>query len=297
VISRRIALLAVPVLVAVGLAAPSDAARVPHVFVYDQTLGFHHQSIAEAEHQLRNIAQLDHAFTVEITQDPKALTKAALARTDVVMWLSNTAASDRSSPFTDAQEKAYEQWMLCGGGHVGVHAAVDSYSDAAFPAYVKANGAIFKGHPITATSALDDQDHENEGWGEPKHTLRVNDPRSPMTVPWRGKSTFSWTDELYQLDRDPSKVVTGYHQLLGHVSVDDPQGQVVTQVYPGPYADNAPIAWTGTYKHRNRTFYTNLGHSVLDWKNADFLRHLTSGVLWTAAHRVDKGCLRRSGIR
>jgi type 1 glutamine amidotransferase len=270
--------------------------RVPHVLVYDQTLGFHHISIDQAEKSLRTIATLDKPFTVEITQDPKALTKARLAKTDVVMWLSNTAATGRVSPFTDAQEKAYEQWMLCGGGHVGVHAAVDSYDDKAFPAYVKANGAIFTGHPITLTSALDDQDHDNEGWGEPTHTLAVLDQRSPMTAPWHGQKRFQIHDELYQLDRDPRSVVTDYHLLISHVSVDDPQGMVVTQVYPGQYKPNAPISWTGSYKHKNRTFYTNLGHSVLDWKNADFLRQVTNGVTWTAAHGIDRGCLARAGF-
>jgi type 1 glutamine amidotransferase len=278
-----------------SIAAGPVASR-PHVLVYDQTLGFHHISIDEAERALREIATFDKSFTLEITQEPKALSKARLARTDVVMWLSNTAASGRVSPFTDGQEKAYADWMRCGGGHVGVHAAVDSYDDKAFPAYVEANGAIFAGHPITVTSALDDQDTEHEGWGEPDHELRVVDQSSPMTTPWRGQSTFTWRDELYQLDRDPKTKVSDYHLLLSHVAVTDPQGMVVTQVYPGPYDDDAPIAWTGSYKHRNRTFYTNLGHSVEDWKSATFQRHLVQGVLWTAAHHVDRACLTKGGF-
>lgn len=278
-----------------AVAAGPHHRHVPHVLVYDQTLGFHHQSIETAEQALQKIADLDHTFTVQITKDPADLTAETLAGTDVVMWLSNTAASDRSSPFTDGQEKAYTQWMTCGGGHVGVHAAVDSYNDKAFPAYVEANGAIFAGHPITATSALDDQDHDNEGWGEPTHTLKVVDQKSPITAPWHGQKTFQIHDEIYRLDRDPAKVVTDYHLLLSHVSVDDPQGQVSEQVM-GTYDDNAPIAWTGSYKHQNRSFYTNLGHSILDWKNADFLRHLTNGVQWVAAHHVDRGCLSKAGF-
>lgn len=283
--------------VAILLASSTAAATpkaVPRVLVYDQTLGFHHQSIEHAERALLKIAKLDRPFTVQITQDPKALSKTNLAKTDVVMWLSNTAATGRASPFTDAQEKAYEDWMLCGGGHVGVHAAVDSYNDEAFPAYVKANGAIFTAHPITLTSAADDQDHDNEGWGEPKHTLNVLDQSSPMTQPWHGSKTFQINEELYQLDRDPASIVTDFHLLLSHSSVDDPQGMFFSQFTP--YAENAPIAWTGSYQHRNRTFYTNLGHSVLSWKNADFLRHLVNGVRWTAAKRVSRSCLRRAGI-
>lgn len=64
-------------------------------------------------------------------------------------------------------------------------------------------------------------------------------------------------------------------------------------VYPGPYAERAPIAWTGSYQHKNRTFYTNLGHSVVAWDNAEFQRHLVNGILWTGGHHVDQRCLNR----
>lgn len=280
----------------VSAEAATPAARLPHVLVYDQTLGYHHKSIEYAEPMLRRIATYDGKFTIEFSKDPNVLNKRVLSRTDVVLWLSNTAGEGRVSPFTDAQEAAYAQWMLCGGGHVGVHAAVDSYNDKAFPAYVEANGAIFTGHPITATSILDDQDIENEGWGEARHTLRVLDQKSPMTIPWRGKDTFQVSEEIYQLDRDPATVVTDYHQLLGHVSVDDPQGALITPINPGPYKPNAPISWTGSYRHKNRTFYTNLGHSVASWRDANFLRHLTNGITWTAKPGISKSCLKSHGF-
>ena len=83
-------------LVASGAFAAGASAkprRVPHVIVFDQTLGFHHQSIEHAELALRKIARLDKVFTLEITQDPKALTTRTLSKADVVMWLSNTAGS------------------------------------------------------------------------------------------------------------------------------------------------------------------------------------------------------------
>jgi uncharacterized protein len=298
---RRLALAAVPLLVAVGLAAPSDAARLPRVLVYDQTLydqtlGFHHQSIEKAEKVLPALAK--GRFTYQVTQDPKALNAATLARTDVVVWLSNTAASGRVSPFTDAQEKAYARWMLCGGGHVGVHAAVDSYDDKAFPAYVEANGAIFTAHPITVTSAADDTvDNEHEGWGEPEHRVLVTDQRTPMTAPWRGKSEFLLKEELYQLDRDPGKKTPDYRLLLAHGGVTDPQATVTGAVYPGPYDERQPLAWSGSYRGKNRTFYTNLGHSVIAWDDKAFRTHLVNGIVWTAGHRTDAGCLARAGIR
>lgn len=269
--------------------------RVPHVLAYSQTIGFRHISIDVAKAELRSLSH-DGRFTIEFSEDPKDLSPAELATTDVVLWLSNTAASDRSSPFSEGQEKAYASWMSCGGAHVGVHAAVDSYSDAAFPAYVEANGGIFAGHPLTATSIADDQTRGHEGWGEPEHEVLVRDSRSPMTSPWRGQDFFRLNEELYQLDRDPAKVVTDYRPLLVHGEMTDPQGRVTTNAYPGPYAEDAPLAWTGSYRGKNRTFYTNLGHSVQAWRDGRFQRHLVNGILWTAQKQPDRACLRKAGF-
>jgi type 1 glutamine amidotransferase len=287
-------------LVAVGFAATSAVTavpreRVPHVVAYSQTLGFRHLSIDVAKEELRSLSH-DGRFTIEFSEDPADLSPGRLAKTDVVLWLSNTAAADRSSPFSDAQEKAYTSWMSCGGAHVGVHAAVDSYSDEAFPAFVEANGAIFAGHPLTATSIADDQTHGHEGWGEPEHEVLVRDQGSPMTSPWRGEQSFTISEELYQLDRDPAEVVTDYRPLLVHGALNDPQAQVTGKAYPGDYADEAPIAWTGSYRGKNRTFYTNLGHSVLAWSNGRFQRHLVNGILWSAQKRPSADCLARAGF-
>jgi cytochrome c len=293
-------LVLVAAVAAVGLTATTAVTavgrpHVPHVLVYSQTLGFRHISIDAAKEELRSLSH-DGRFTVQFSEDPEDLSPGTLARTDVVLWLSNTAPSDRSSPFSDAQEKAYASWMSCGGAHVGVHAAVDSYDDEAFPAYVEANGTMFAGHPLTATSIADDQTRDHEGWGEPEHEILVRDQGSPMTSPWRGEESFMISEELYRLDRDPAKVVTDYRPLLVHGGVIDPQAQVTQHAYPGAYAEDTPMAWTGSYRGKNRTFYTNLGHSVLTWRDGRFQRHLVNGILWAAQKRASQDCLSRSAF-
>ena len=75
-----------------------------------------------------------------------------------------------------------------------------------------------------------------------------------MTDPWHGRKTFQVHEELYQLDRDPKSVVTDFHLLIDHLSVDDPQGMVITQVYPGAYEAHAPMAWTGSHYQACRTW-------------------------------------------
>jgi cytochrome c len=185
-----------------------------------------------------------------------------LARADVVLWLNNTGSPGRGSPFTDAQEALYERWMTCGGGHVGVHAALSAYGDDAFPAYVEANGALLAGHPP----------------GEPQVTVLVADASSPITAPWQGKSSFRYVEELYRVDRDPSRVVSDYRLLLASGA-----GNGI------PF--RAPLAWTGSYRSHNRTFYTNLGHRAATWDDPVFQQHLVAGIIWVGRQPPDTACL------
>ena len=233
----------------------------PHVLAYSQTLGYRHPSIEHAKDVLRALSDRG-GFTIEFSEDPLALNPATLARTDVVLWLSNTAGRDRSSPFTDAAEASYAKWMSCGGGHVAVHAALDAYDEKAFPAYVEANGAIFAGHPP----------------GEPQVRVLVTDRSTPMTAPWKG-SSFDLREELYRLDRAPAHA----RVLLAFGGSSDP---AVRRALP----QRAPLAWTGSYRGGNRTFYTNLGHRSATWDDPAFQQHLVSGITW-AARRPSPTCL------
>jgi type 1 glutamine amidotransferase len=236
---------------------------VPHVLAYSQTLGYRHPSIDHAKDVLRALSSKG-GFTIEFTEDPHALNPATLARTDVVLWLSNTAGKDRSSPFTDAAEASYAKWMSCGGGHVAVHAALDAYDDKAFPAYVEANGAVFAGHPP----------------GEPEVRVLVTDRSTPMTAPWKGRASFTLREELYRLDRDPA----GVRLLLAFGGSADP---AVRRALPA----RAPLAWTGSYRGRNRVFYTNLGHRSATWDDRAFQQHLVGGITWAAERRPSPTCL------
>src|SRR5689334_20597890 len=101
--AAALALAATVVVANQGAAKPEPDA--PHVLAFSQTLGYRHPSIEHAKTVLRSLSG-NGGFTIEFTEDPLALNPATLARTDVVLWLSNTAGKDRSSPFTDAQESS-----------------------------------------------------------------------------------------------------------------------------------------------------------------------------------------------
>jgi len=223
-----------------------------------------------------------------VIEEPAELTPARLAGADMVLWNSTTGAE---SPFTDAQQAAYEAFVGCGGGHLGVHASTDSYRD--WPAWAKLTGAFFKVHPITPTSVMDDQSGEADGWGEPEATILVSDQESPITRPWHGKESFLLHDEYYAFDRDPAAVIDDFRVLLAFGGFTDP---AVAAAFGSQYAAEQPLAWTGTFGGRNRIFYTNLGHSIATWYRPDFQDALIAGIAHVAGKRPRKKCLRRAGL-
>jgi type 1 glutamine amidotransferase len=277
-------------LVVSAFGAPSaPAASRQHIFVYSGTAGFRHISIGHAKEVLAHVLDLSGRYSVEFSENPADLTPKLLARTDIVLWLNSTGAA---SPFNKAQQAAYISWLKCGGGHVGVHASADSYKD--WPHWAEVTGAFFASHPITATSAADDQTPQWEGWGEPEATLLVLDRKHPATRPWARTKSFNMRDEYYRWDGDPADKLKKFRPLLALERFNDP---VVAQMFGGDYAPRQPLAWAASFRGLNRVFYTNLGHSVITWDRPDFQRHVLGGIDWVAAKGPSATCLRRASVR
>ncbi len=219
--------------------------------------------------------------------DPAALTPARLAASDIVLWNSTTGAE---SPFSDAQEAAYMSWVGCGGGHMGVHASTDSYRD--WPGWAELTGAFFKIHPLTPTSIADDRRPSTRAGESPAATILVKDQDSPITAPWHGRDRFVLRDEYYALDRDPAKTISDYRVTLAFGGFTDP---LVTALYGSNYAREQPLAWTGSYRGKNRISYTNLGHSPATWNRGDFQDSLVESIAWVAAKRPSAPASRPPG--
>jgi type 1 glutamine amidotransferase len=285
--SRRLLATVLCCVAALALTVPTHAgARAPHVLVYSGTQGFRHLSIAHGKAVLAEQARAG-AFTAEFIEDPGKLTAKRLSRADVVVWLSSTGTA---SPFSAAQEKAYVAWLRCGGGHVGIHASTDSWKD--WPAWVEVTGAFFAGHPLTPGSISDDQFKDPngqvvEGQLEPEATINVAARKHPATAPWRGAASFTHPDEYYYYDRDPAKVMDDYRPLLTFGGFTNPADAAM---WGNNYAEDMPVAWTGSFRGRNRTFYTDLGHGIDTWNWPAYVKHVVAGIKWTAAAPAPKGC-------
>jgi len=260
----------------------------PRVLVYSGTAGFRHASIPHGNAVLARLSRLTGRYTVQVIEKPEELTAARLVASDIVLWNSTTGAE---SPFTDAQEASYMSWVECGGGHMGVHASTDSYKD--WPGWAELTGAFFKTHPITPTSAADDSAPEHEGWGEPEASVIVKDVSSAITTPWRGRDSFLLRDEFYALDRDPAATISDFRVVLAFGGFTDP---VVDLLFGSNYAPEQPLAWTGSYRGRNRISYTNLGHSAGTWDRGDFQDSLLEAITWVGGKRPSLSCLRTAGM-
>lgn len=259
------------------------------VLIYSGTIGFRHNSIPHGNAMVARLGRLTGKWTTRVIEKPAELTAERLAATDVVLWHSTTGAE---SPFTDAQQDAYMKWVGCGGAHAGVHASTDSYKD--WEGWKELTGAFFKIHPITPGTLTDDSDPHYEGNGQPEASILVKDGTSPLTSPWHGKDSFLIHDELYAFDSDPSKVIADFRPLLAFGGFTDPADAAA---WSSQYADEQPLSWTGSYRGRNRIFYTNLGHSGSTWNRPDFQDALIEGLKFVGAKRPSKTCLRKENIR
>jgi type 1 glutamine amidotransferase len=285
---RLVLLLGVLALLAGAAEAPAakhkQRKKPPRVLVYGGTVGYHHASIEYGNAVLARLARITGRFSLKVITKPEELTAARLAKSDIVLWNSTTGAA---SPFSDEQEAAYVSWVSCGGGHMGVHASTDSYRD--WPEWAELTGAFFASHPITPTSVLDDTTPEHQGWGEPEATILVQDQSSKLTSPWHGRDSFVLRDEYYALDRDPAQTIADYRPLLAFGGFTEP---AVAAAFGAAYAEQQPLSWTGSFRHRNRIHYTNLGHSVATWHRGDFQDSLLEGIAWVAKRRPSRACLR-----
>lgn len=245
---------------------PSPADRVPRVLVFSGTYGFRHSSISTSHRVVRDLARSTGAFSVTVTEDPKAFTSDRLRRTDVIVFANTTG----ETPFTPAQKRMIVRFWESGGGFIGIHSAADT--NYKWPEYQELVGAAFTSHPHSGnlTGGLADQ-----------ATVVVEDGAHAITRPWRGKASFPLTEEYYKWRADPR----GTQDVRVLLSLDE------STVYPwvqatDPYPHRQPVEWTKSFRGRNRVWYTNLGHYEATYERTDWQQHFVAAVRWVARPKV-----------
>ena len=222
------------------------------VLMITRTLGWHHESIAEAVPAIQELARKHHFELVWEENLDRVFTAEFLDDFDVIMFVLT------SGDILNADQQALmEKHVRSGKGFVGVHSAADT--EYQWPWYTRLVGRMFHIHPPIQTAELN-----------------VADRHFPGFERWPDR--FWFTDEFYEFG---DETVDDLNYLL---SVDErtynPAVEWAEKSGKG-MGEFHPLAWYHEYDG-GRSFYTGLGHLSAVYGDTLFLEHLYGGIYWAA---------------
>ncbi|GGB99690.1 ThuA domain-containing protein [Dyadobacter sediminis] len=219
------------------------------ILVFSKTVGFRHSSIPAGRTAILNLGR-EKGFAVDTTENAAVFTDKNLQKYSAVIFLNTTG-----NILNDKQQDSFERYIQAGGGYVGIHAATDTEYE--WPWYNKLSGAYFASHP----------GNPNVQEGE---AYVVNDQHPSMTdfpKKWKIK------DEFYDFKSFNPKVTV-------LVKIDE-------KTYKdGKMGDDHPMSWYHEYDG-GKAFYTNFGHEDATYVNPVFVKHLTGGLNYVMASKLD----------
>ena len=231
------------VLAATAVSSPYDqASSTLRVLVFSKTAGFRHGSIPAGITAIKKLGQ-QNGFAVEVTEDAAQFAKANLARFSTVIFLNTTG-----DVLDKDQQTAFERFIQCSGGYLGIHAAADTEYD--WPWYGRLVGAYFKTHPAIQDATIVVAD-------------RVHPSTKHLPIRWQRR------DEWYEFRANPR----GEVHVLATIDERTYQG--------GGMGHDHPIAWCHKFDG-GRSFYTAGGHTNESYAEPAFLQHILGGIRWTA---------------
>jgi len=212
------------------------------LLVFSKTLGFRHANIPLGVEAIRHLGE-EHGFAVDATEDSNAFTAPNLARYKAIIFLSVTG-----DVLNEDQEKAFQDYVLGGGGFVGIHGALfgPSACEEKWTWYHELCGVAFKNHSAVLPARVDIED-------------KTNPSTEGLPSPW------SRTDEWYNYEGTPR----GSAHVLATVDESTYKGGTV-----GP---DHPIAWCKPIG-KGLIWYTAMGHTEDSFKDPLFLNHILGGV-------------------
>jgi len=194
----------------------------------------------------QSMAERDH-FTFLATSNWNDLNPATLKDYQVVLWLNEF-------PATQAQRKAFADYMEHGGAWMGFHVAGWMESRETWPWFADFLGTMFSGN----------------SWPPMPATLMIDDPGDPVT---RGmpKSFVSPDNEWYSWQPSPR---------------NNPDIKVLITLAPSNYplgfkdtlgGGDVPVAWTNK---KYKMVYTNMGHGARILSDETQNRFFENALLW-----------------
>jgi len=210
--------------------------------------GYVHDNIAASIVGIQQLGKQNN-FVIEVSDDPAMFSEDNLKQYDALIF-SNT----NNKVFdNDKQKLAFIRYIEAGGGFVGIHSACATERD--WPWFWKVVGGKFVRHAPFQ-----------------EFTIKIIDPTHLSTAFFET----DWTreDECYYVN----EINPDIHVLLAAdlTSIED-KGK---DEYPGnTFGDTFPVAWCHEFDG-GRQWFTALGHSIEDYSDPLFLKHLLGGILW-----------------
>lgn len=225
---------------AILLMGPSIIAQqIPKdsIFLFTKTKpnNIHRPAIEAGIKALKKIGKQNNLF-VTVSDDPEDFNITNLSKYGVIVLIN---AGPRV--LDSIQKKAFKQYILSGGGFVGVH----SIADRNWPWYMSLIGGSEMNHPEPQEATVTNTSHDN----------------SSFYV-----ETDSWIikDEFYNF----SNIQEDINVVL---SIDE------GSYLGGEVAKNHPVCWYREYDG-GRSFYLALGHFSYHYSNKTYLNYLEKGI-------------------
>jgi len=238
-------------------AAPSKAPAAPKrprkLLVVDMQAAYGgHHSLPYANVAIQAMAQKTGAFEAVFNNDFANLRFDKLRQFDA-LYLNNTVG-----PIFNSQEvrDGLLRFVREGGGLGGHHGTGRASLD--WPEFADMLGGYSGPHTVS----------------DEKVTIKGDDPASPLTAPFGGKS-FAWTDEFFRFPTPPY-TRDKLHILL---TIDAAKTDMKQYTCAGCLRDDNDyaVSWIRQYG-KGRVFYTVLGHQAADFSAPLLMEHFLAGI-------------------
>lgn len=210
--------------------------------------GYIHDNIGASVKGLIKLSE-DNGFVVEVSDDASIFTEEKLKNYDALIF-SNT----NNTVFdNDDQKLALIRYVEAGGGFVGIHSACATERD--WPWFWALVGGKFIRHaPFQEfTLTVIDADHASTSFI---------------------KSDWVRADECYYVN----EINPDIHVLLA-ADMNTIEDEKKSEYPANIFGDLFPISWCHEFDG-GRQWFTSLGHSISDYSDPAFMKHLLGGINW-----------------
>jgi hypothetical protein len=240
-------------------ALPAKAIATPakprKLLVYVESKGYYHDSIPLIAATIKAMGDKTGAWETTFCDDVTIFNDAEkLGKFDAI-FMDNTVGEH---PNTDEGKKNLVAFVKGGKGLMACHAGADC--NHPWAEYQEMVGGEFDGHV----------------WGEPKASVRNEDPTSPLCIMFDAKG-FTAQEEYYTFKTPDARRPEGYSRDKLHIllSLDLDASKLDPSKGHRKDGDYA-VSWIHKYGD-GRVFYTSLGHRHEHFWSAPILAHYLAG--------------------